>query len=87
MSFCKYLSVISTDKWVYYNDLTHGSTHRTKDNSYNVVDTVMDTCTNHIDAYFSRVKTHLNYVTKSSMDMKCSRVDVYMYRDMYRFTA
>uniref|UniRef100_A0A0L8IHE5 ISXO2-like transposase domain-containing protein n=1 Tax=Octopus bimaculoides TaxID=37653 RepID=A0A0L8IHE5_OCTBM len=81
-------TLVHTDKWASYRNLQQLSyIHRTVNHSTNFVDPKTGACTNHIEAYWSRIKRRLKYVTGSSGDLKWSRVDESMYREMYGFTT
>uniref|UniRef100_A0A0L8IIR3 ISXO2-like transposase domain-containing protein n=1 Tax=Octopus bimaculoides TaxID=37653 RepID=A0A0L8IIR3_OCTBM len=80
--------LLHTDKWASYRNLQKlGYIHKTVNHSTNFVDPETGACTNHIEVYWSRIKRRLKYVTGSSGDMKWSRVDESMYREMYGFGA
>uniref|UniRef100_A0A0L8H8M8 ISXO2-like transposase domain-containing protein n=1 Tax=Octopus bimaculoides TaxID=37653 RepID=A0A0L8H8M8_OCTBM len=81
-------TIVHTDKWASYRNLQQlGYIHRTVNHSTNFVDPETGACTNHTEAYWSRFKRRLKYVTGSSGDVKWSLVDESMYREMYGFTA
>uniref|UniRef100_A0A0L8FNR6 ISXO2-like transposase domain-containing protein n=1 Tax=Octopus bimaculoides TaxID=37653 RepID=A0A0L8FNR6_OCTBM len=64
-------------KWASYRNLQQlGYIHRTVNHSKNFVDSEAGACTNHIEAYWSRIKRRLKYVTGSSGDMKRSPINV-----------
>jgi len=75
-------STIFSDRWAAYNQLTNlGYLHTTVNHSENFVDPATGTCTNAIEAYWSRVKRNIRLHWLSDRDQLPLRIDEFLWRD------
>jgi len=75
-------STIHSDQWPAYNSLNQlGYNHLTVNHSQNFVDPNTGTCTNAIEAYWSRVKKNVRLHWLSRRDQLPLRIDEFLWRD------
>ena len=75
-------STIFSDQWAAYRDLQRlGYQHYTVNHSQNFVDPVTGTCTNAIEAYWSRVKRNIRLHWLSRRDQLPLRIDEFLLRE------
>jgi len=75
-------STIFSDQWAAYRDLQRlGYQHHTVNHSQNFVDPTTGTCTNAIEAYWSRVKRNIHLHWLSRRDQLPLRIDEFLWRD------
>jgi hypothetical protein len=81
-------STIHSDQWAAYNGLAGlGFNHRTVNHQQNFIDPVTDACTNHVEAFWSRLKRRLKYIAGSVGEMRWSHLDEACYREWYGMKA
>jgi len=73
---------IYSDQWPAYGQLRNmGYRHMTVNHSQNFVDPATGTCTNSIEAYWSRVKRSIRLHWLSDRDQLPLRIDEFLWRD------
>lgn len=81
-------TTIHSDGWGAYNDLSAlGFDHHQVNHSRNYVDPQTGVTTNHVEAFWSRIKRRLKYITGSQGDMRWSHLDEACYRHWYGFKS
>ena len=79
-------TTIHSDGWGAYNDLSAlGFDHHQVNHSRNYVDPQTGVTTNYVEAFWSRIKRRLKYITGSQEDMRWSHLDGACYRHWYGF--
>ncbi|KAA3669764.1 uncharacterized protein DEA37_0006204, partial [Paragonimus westermani] len=69
-------STIYSDQWASYNGLAAlGFTHMTVNHQTNFVDPITQACTNQVEAFWSRLKRRLKYISGSVGEMRWSHLD------------
>jgi len=75
-------TTIFSDQWSAYRQLQNlGYDHKTVNHSENFVDPQTGTCTNAIEAYWSRVKRNVRLHWLSRRDQLPLRIDEFLWRD------
>jgi len=75
-------TTIYSDQWPAYRNLNNlGYIHSTINHSQNFVDPNTGTCTNAIEAYWSRVERHVRLQWLSDRDQLPLRIDEFLWRD------
>lgn len=81
-------TTIISDQWAAYNTLpTLGYLHFTVNHTQNFVDPQTGATTNHVEAFWSRIKRRLKYISSSQGDMKWSHLDEACYKHWYGFKS
>ncbi|XP_065652712.1 uncharacterized protein LOC136079989 [Hydra vulgaris] len=79
-------STIHSDQWAAYNNLYNiGFNHLTVNHTTNFVDPVTQATSDHVEAFWSRIKQRLKFVCGSQGDLKWSRLDEAIYRGYFAF--
>ena len=75
-------STVFSDQWAAYRQLNQlGYHHATVNHSQNFIDPTTGTCTNAIEAYWSRAKRHVRLHWLSRRDQLPLRIDEFLWRD------
>ena len=79
-------SIIHSDQWSAYNALSSlGFTHATVNHFQNFVNLVNNVTTNHVEAFWCRIKRRLKYICGSQENGKWDHLDEACYRHWYEF--
>jgi hypothetical protein len=81
-------TTIHSDEWAAYNTLAQvGYDHHVVNHSRNFVDPTTGATTNHVEAFWSRIKRRLKCISASQGEMRWSHLDEACYRHWFDFTS